>query len=180
MRVTGLGQIKRAFPTHSPALFPKRTQNQNSNLLHKFYSRCGTDSFPPHNKSRATLERSDRFSHHLQGKSEKGRCCRQGRLLGSSAYSTEDSRSPLLALSSTFFKKKKKQLLLSKNNTSRSMGGRPPGLGNDVTGHQWKEGKGGGTITASAAGPPSLLHLVATVCRLHLLATAHSEPLSPG
>ena len=30
------------------------------------------------------------------------------------------------------------------NNTSRNMGGRPPGLGNDVKGHQWKEGKGGG------------------------------------
>ena len=60
------------------------------------------------------------------------------------------------------------------------MGERPPGLGHDVKGHQWKEGKVGGTITASAAGPPSLLHLVATVCRLHLLATAHSEPLSPG
>lgn len=42
------------------------------------------------------------------------------------------------------------------------------------------EGKGGGTIIASAARPPSLLHLVATVCRLHLLATAHTEPLSHG
>ena len=78
-------------------------------------------------------------------------------------------------------KKKKKAFANKKtNNTSRSMGGKPPGLGNDVEGHQWKEGKGGGTIIASAARPPSLLHLVATVCRLHLLATAHSEPLSHG
>lgn len=60
---------------------------------------------------------------------EKGRCWRQGRLLSSSAYSTEDSRSPLLGLSSTFFKKKKKKAFAIKktNNTSRSMGGRPPG-----------------------------------------------------
>lgn len=94
-------------------------------------------------------------------------------------FSTEDSCSLLLFLSSTSLKKKKSLCYVETNNTS-SMGGRPPRLGHEVKGHQWKEGKGGGTITASAAGPPSLPHPVATVCRPHLLAAAHSELLSPG
>ena len=60
------------------------------------------------------------------------------------------------------------------------MGGRHPELGHEAQNHRWKEGKGGAAITASVAGPPSLLRPVATVCQPHLLATAHSEPLSLG
>lgn len=53
-------------------------------------------------------------------------------------------------------------------------------VGRQVLGHQWgSEGEGGGAITASAEGLPSLLHPVAVVCPPHLLAAAHSGRLSP-
>jgi hypothetical protein len=59
--IQGLNEFNTLFhhlslpPTHTPKYRP---QNQNSILHHKFYSRCGIDSFCPPNESYAALERT--------------------------------------------------------------------------------------------------------------------------